>query len=132
MRAQYIKLRKHTPISRLFKAKRHGMGYEMDWINYHPSFLSGTTAKTLQYSDTLLYRKLFRRFRKNLRNAEYLIVIGYSGNDEKINEMIYQNFNNGRKAYVVDPQPSEKTKEFANKIGAEIKKESVTELSILL
>lgn len=64
------------------------LGYDKCWINYHPNFLSGTTSKTLQYGNPLLYEKLFEHFKKNLSKSDILIVIGYSGCDCDINMII--------------------------------------------
>ena len=48
--------------------------------------------------------------------AEKLVVIGYSGNDEGINEIIFNQFRNWNNAFVISPNA--KAHEFVTKNGA--------------
>lgn len=66
---------------------------QYDIHNYHPDFLSGTTAKLLRYDETH-YQCLFNHFRTNIQNAEMIIIIGYGGNDSGINNILKQGASN--------------------------------------
>ena len=75
---------------------------------YHPDFLTGTTAKILRYAEPLLYKKLFEHFQKNLKQAEKLIIIGYGGGDEKVNEVIITHFDyHNKPIYIIDPKAND-------------------------
>ncbi len=88
---------------------------------YHPDFLMGTTAKILRYDEPLLYKKLFEHFEKNLKQAEKLIIIGYGGRDEKVNEMILKRFNSQEKtSYIIDPYPGDAIKALSSCLDAEL------------
>ena len=71
-----------------------------------PLFLTGKTSKEKKYKlepfDTML-----GEFKNNIGKAEKLIVIGYSGNDDGINEIIFENYSNWNDAYVVIPNANE-------------------------
>ncbi len=95
--------------------------YERDWVNYHADFLSGTTTKIERYKEPLLYKKLFEIFKQNLKSAEKLVIIGYGGKDDEINNMITNCFDfKKKKCYVIDPFPSQKVKDLAQKINAKL------------
>ena len=81
-------------------SKNHRLGYEKCGINYHPNFLSGTTAKVLQYDDPLFYKRIIGHFEDNLSKSDILVVIGYSGGDSEINKIIEKA--KVPKIYVVD------------------------------
>lgn len=66
--------------------------YESDHSNYHPSFLSGTTFKTLRYDSTPYYTTVFNHFKQNLSNCVVLITIGYGFADSEINRLIEERF----------------------------------------
>lgn len=86
---------------------------------YHPDFLTGTTSKIFRYDEPLLYKILFGHFQKNLRHAEKLIIIGYGGRDEKVNEIILENFDYQNKpSYIIDPYAGEEIRKFGEKLGA--------------
>ena len=88
---------------------------------YHPDFLTGTTAKILRYEEPLLYKKLFDHFQENLQQAEKLIIIGYGGRDEKVNEMILERFNSQEKtSYIIDPCPGDAIKALSSCLGAKL------------
>lgn len=67
---KYVKIREGIGVSDLLRGIRSKMGYESCPIAYHADFLTGTTSKIEKYNNPLLFKKLFKRFRKNLRNAE--------------------------------------------------------------
>ena len=126
----YVKIRKYISPGYLLRSKGSKMGYEQYPFAVHADFLTGAKAKINRYNEPLLYKKLFKKFRNNLRNAEVLIIIGYGGKDSKINDYIVDNFNfREKKAYVFDPYPSDSLKEFVQKIGAKLIAKSVTDIS---
>lgn len=87
--------------------------------NVHADFLTGTTSKMMKYNDPLLYKPNFDFFKENLANANFLIIIGYGGNDSGINELILKNFKfNKNKVYIISYTISDNLKCFAEKIGA--------------
>ena len=86
---------------------------------YHPDFLTGTTAKIFRYDEPHLYQKLFKHFEENLQRAEKLVIIGYGGRDERVNEIITEHFDHQNKSsYIIDPYAGKAIKELAEKLGA--------------
>ena len=99
----YVKIKKGIAAGDIMKSRKSKIGYEESPFEYHADFLTGTTSKIQRYNEPLLFRKLFKKFRKNLRNAEKLIIIGYGCKDEGINEMIKENFDyKHKKIFIVD------------------------------
>jgi hypothetical protein len=83
------------------RSKRNG--YENDYYSYHADFLTGSTTKSLYYR-TRFYKKLFRKFKNNLIHAKTLIMIGYGGKDEGINDYLLTCFDYHHKpCYIIDP-----------------------------
>lgn len=118
---KYVKIREGIGVSDLLRGRRSKMGYESSPIAYHADFLTGTTSKIERYNNPLLFKKLFKKFRKNLRNAEKLIIIGYGCKDEGINKMIFENFDfvhNG--TYIFDKYAGDIVREFGNKLSAKV------------
>ena len=73
-------------------------------------FLTGTTTKMAYYHRSRFYKKMFRKFKNNLSNAKALIVIGYGGKDEGINEYLLSYFDYQNKpCYFIDPFLSKNT-----------------------
>lgn len=108
-------------MSDLLRGIRSKMGYESCPIAYHADFLTGTTSKIERYNNPLLFKKLFKRFRKNLRKAEKLIIIGYGCKDEGINKMILENFDFAHKStYIFDKYAGDKVRDFGKKISANV------------
>lgn len=71
-----------------------------------PLFLTGKTSKEKRYKQEPFHTML-GEFKNNIGKAEKLIVIGYSGNDDGINEIIFDNYSNWNDAYVVIPNAKE-------------------------
>ena len=116
---KYIKIKHGMSIMNLKKANKSKMAYEKYPFATHGDFLTGTTSKIKRYKEPLLFKKLFRKFRKNLRETKALIIIGYGCHDIEINKMIIENFEYKNKpSYIVVPQLSEQIKKFANRINA--------------
>lgn len=85
--------------------------------------MTGTTSKIQRYNEPLLFKKLFKRFKKNLRQAEKLIIIGYGCKDEGINEIIKEYFDyNHKQAFIIDKYAREMVSEFGKNINAVLHK----------
>ena len=116
---KYVKIKYGMSIMNLKKGNKSKMAYEKYPFAIHGDFLTGTTSKIKRYKEPLLFKKLFRKFRKNLKDTEALIIIGYGCHDTEINKMIIENFDyKNKSSYIVVPHPSEQVKKFANKINA--------------
>lgn len=103
-------------------------GYRNVSLSMHGDFLTGTTAKILRYEEPVLFKRLFEHFEQNLQQAEQLIIIGYGCKDERINEIIQQNFASGQKqAFVFDPYAEDggAVAKFAEKINAKLLKKHI-------
>lgn len=99
----YVKIKWGIGAGNIMKSRKSKVGYDISPFEYHADFLTGTTSKIKRYSEPLLFRKLFKKFRKNLRNAEMLIIIGYGCKDEGINEIIKENFDyNHKPLFIID------------------------------
>lgn len=79
-------------------------GYDNDFLSYHADFLTGATTKPVPYKRSRFYKKLFCKFKNNLIHAKLLIVIGYGGKDEGINNYLlsYYDYQN-KPCYFIDP-----------------------------
>lgn len=78
-------------------------GYDNDFFSYHADFLTGATTKPSYYR-TRFYKKLFHKFKNNLLHAKTLVVIGYGGKDEGINDYLLSYFDYRNKpCYFIDP-----------------------------
>ena len=125
----YVKIRKYINPGYLMRGRGSKIGYEQYPFAVHADFLTGTNYKIHRYGEPLLYKKLFKRFKANLRKAEMLIIIGYGCKDSKINEMICKNFDFRRTPiYIFDPKPSDALKAFASQTKAKVMVKSVTEM----
>ncbi len=101
---KYVKLKWGIGSGDLLKGRKSKRGYDASPFEYHTDFLTGTTSKIQRYNEPLLFRKLFKTFRKNLRDAEKLIIIGYGCKDAGINHMIKENFDYKHKdLFIIDP-----------------------------
>lgn len=126
---KYVKVRHGIGYGQLLKARKSKIGYEQYPFALHSDFLTGTTSKIQRYDESLLYRKLFKKFRNNLQKSEMLLIIGYGFKDMKINEMVLENFDfRNKQIIIVDPYPTIDTKIFVSKTNANIIQKSVSEL----
>lgn len=99
----YVKIKCGIGAGDIMKSRKSKIGYVISPFEYHADFLTGTTSKIKRYNEPLLFRKLFKNFRRNLRNADKLIIIGYGCKDEGINEMIKENFDYRHKPlFIID------------------------------
>ena len=68
------------------------------WYNYHPDFLTGKTSKMKDY-DKSFYKTLLSHFETNIEESESIVIIGYSGGDERINEILKKG--NGKRSIIL-------------------------------
>lgn len=73
---KYVKIKWGMGASDIMKSRKSKIGYDISPFEYHADFLTGTTSKIQRYNEPLLFRKLFKRFKKNLRQADKLIYSG--------------------------------------------------------
>jgi len=85
---KYVKIKWAIGAGDIIKGRKSKIGFNASPFAYHSDFLTGTTSKIQRYNEPLLFRKLFKKFKNNLRNAEKLIIIGYGCKDAGINEII--------------------------------------------
>lgn len=71
-----------------------------------PYFLTGTTTKLKEY-DNKYISHLMSLFESVLAKSQKLIIIGYSGNDGGINNMIFDNYYNWTNAIIISPDANE-------------------------
>ncbi|QNR24876.1 SIR2 family protein [Croceimicrobium hydrocarbonivorans] len=129
----YVKIKLGIGTSDLFKeVQENGKPkYINDWINYHPDFLSGTTSKILRYREPWYYDKVFTHFEENLKNSEQLIIIGYGCGDIEINRLIEECFDfENKMVNLVEPYPSDKSREFVKKFKGRLIEKTPDNLSI--
>lgn len=67
-----------------------------------PLFLTGKTSKEKKYAKEP-FHSMLKEFENNIGDVEKLIVIGYSGNDDYINSILYRNHNQWNTTCVIDP-----------------------------
>ena len=109
----YVKIKWGIGAGDIMKSHKSKIGYENSPFEYHADFLTGTTTKIQRYNEPLLFKKLFKKFKKNLRNADKLIIIGYGCKDEGINAMIKENFDYRNKpSFFVDAYAKEGSQVF--------------------
>ena len=99
-----VKIRYGMNLMDLERERSKKNGYDNDFFSYHADFLTGTTTKIPYYHRSGFYKKLFRRFKNNLMHAKALIVIGYGGKDDGINDYLLSYFNfHDKPCYFIDP-----------------------------
>lgn len=120
---KYVKIKWGIGASDIMKSRKSKIGYDVSPFEYHADFLTGTTSKIQRYNEPLLFKKLFKRFKKNLRQADKLIIIGYGCKDEGINEIIkeYCDYNH-KPSFIVDKYAGEGVVEFGKSINAVLHK----------
>ena len=115
---KYVKAKSGMLPYDLYKTTRNKMQNEYCLTDYSESFLSGTISKTLRYTE-MFYKNLFHKFDNRLKNAERLIIIGYSGKDEEINKHIIEHFNRKNSSCtIIDYSPDVDLRELAAKLNA--------------
>ncbi len=128
----YVKIKWGIGAGDIMKSCKSKIGYEKSSTEYHADFLTGTTSKIQRYNEPLLFRKLFKKFRKNLRNAEKLIIIGYGCKDEGINKIIKENFDyEHKKVFIIDAYAREDSQvyKFMDEIHAKLLKVQINDIN---
>ena len=124
-----VKFRYGMGLMDLERERSKKNGYDNDFISYHADFLTGATTKTPFYRSKF-YKKLFRKFKNNLINANVLIVIGYGGKDKGINDYLLNYFDYQNKpCYFIDTGLNHNTqlKALADKMKAKKIDKSISE-----
>ena len=112
--SKYVKIKQGISPGEIYKSKRCRRKYDCSSTEIRSDFLSGVQTKISKYNNPFLYSKLFGRFKRCLKAADKMIVIGYGCNDSKINEIILNNFNYAdKKVYMIDP--------YADKLAEKLK-----------
>lgn len=107
---KFIKMKKELNPTVCYRGYGSKKSYRCFGVSCFENFLIGVYSKRDQYN-LPFYRMIHSRFRKNLRNSESLLIIGYSGGDEGINDMITENFDCQHKPVcIVDPEKNEDLK----------------------
>lgn len=102
-------------------------------LNTMPIFLTGTTSKIQRYNEPLLFKKLFKRFKKNLKQADKLIIIGYGCKDKGINEIIKEYFDyHNKPTFIIDKYAGETVTDFCKDINAIIHKIDIDHINPML
>ena len=131
----YVKIKWGIGAGNIMKSRESKVGYDISPFEYHADFLTGTTSKIKRYSEPLLFRKLFKKFRKNLRNAEMLIIIGYGCKDEGINEIIKENFDyNHKPLFIIDAYAKDESQVdlFKKELQAKLLRVQINDISMAL
>lgn len=117
-KSEYVKFKKDIGPENIIKESKSKMEYENFSFTIHADFLTGKFFKIGRYKEPF-YKRLLKKYKKNLRSAEKLIIIGYGGKDEEINNAILHNYDYKNKpVIIIDPDPSDNLKLFANKLIA--------------
>ena len=127
----YVKIKWGIGAGDIMKSRKSKIGYDISPFEYHADFLTGTTSKIKRYNEPLLFRKLFKKFRKNLRDADKLIIIGYGCKDEGINEMIKEDFDyKHKKVFIIDAYAKEDSQvyKFKDEIHAKLLKVEINDV----
>ena len=99
-----VKFRYRMELMDLEREHSRKNGYFNDSCSYHADFLTVSTSKIAYYHRSGFYKKMFRKFRNNLVGAKALIVIGYGGKDEGINDYLLNFFDYQNKpCFFIDP-----------------------------
>lgn len=128
---KYVKIRYGMRAGDVIKGRKSKIGYDISPFPYHADFLTGTTSKIQRYNEPLLFKKLFKKFKKNLQNAEKLIIIGYGCKDVAVNKIIKENFDyRNKKIFIVDPFAKEGSKvmEFKEELQAKLLRTGINDI----
>lgn len=127
---KYVKIKWGMGVSDIMKSRKSKMGYDVSPFEYHADFLTGTTSKIQRYNEPLLFKKLFKRFKKNLSQADKLIIIGYGCKDQGVNEIIKEYFDYHHKpSFIIDKYAGKMVEEFGKDINAVLYKVDIDFIS---
>lgn len=127
---RYVKIKWGMGVSDIIKGRKSKVGYDISPFEYHADFLTGTTSKIQRYNESLLFKKLFKKFKKNLQHAEKLIIIGHGCKDEGINEIIKENVDYTNKSvFIIDKYAGDTVVDFGEDVKAQICQIDVNDIS---
>lgn len=130
---KYVKIKWGMGADDIMKSRKSKTEYVASPFEYHADFLTGTTSKIQRYNEPLLFKKLFKRFKKNLRQADKLIIIGYGCKDGGINEIIKEHFDyNHKPSFIIDKYAGKMVSEFGKDINATIHKVDIDSINSTL
>ena len=125
-----VKFRYGMGLMDLIRERSKKNGYDNDFTSYHADFLTGTTTKMAYYRRSGFYKKIFSKFKNNLTRAKALIVIGYGGKDEGINDYLlnYYDYQN-KPCFIIDPgiRHNAQLMVLADKMHAAVIEKSISE-----
>ena len=99
-----VKIRDGMSLMDLERERSRKNGYDNDFFSYHADFLTGATTKIAYYHRSGFYKKMFRKFKNNLIRAKALVVIGYGGKDNGINDYLFNYFDfHNKPCFIIDP-----------------------------
>ena len=99
-----VKIRYGIGLTNLERERSRKNGYDIDFFSYHADFLTGATTKATYYHRSNFYKKMFRKFKNNLIRANALVVIGYGGKDDGINDYLLSYFDyHNKPSFFIDP-----------------------------
>ena len=113
-----VKIRKYIPYESIFYYNIETNSDEHNFETILPDFLAGTTSKTFKYNDSLIYKPNLDAFKKNLQEAELLLIVGYGGNDSGINEILDVYDYKTKRVYIIDQAPQDNLIQLAQKMNA--------------
>lgn len=126
---KYVKIKYGISPGDVIKSRKSKIGYDISPFPYHADWLTGTTSKTKRYNEPLLFKKLFKKFKNSLKNTEILLIIGYGGKDDGINQIIIDNFDyNLKPVHIVDKFGSGKIEELREAINATMHKIDIKDI----
>jgi hypothetical protein len=83
----------------------NGVNWINDFSNEKSLFLTGVTRKERFYKSDY-FKTLLEVFKRKNKESNFLIIIGYSGLDKRINEVLQETLNPDCKLYIIDPMPN--------------------------
>lgn len=90
------------------------------FVELQPDFLTGKESKEKNYHRPF-YNKLFSLFENNMEHSDCLFIVGYSGNDNGINNRLLKYYSgNNKPCFIYDPKPCVELCDLAMKINAEV------------
>lgn len=104
--------------------------YDKCFWNYFPDFLTGVESKTQHYYLKHYYQPVFNHFITNLRNSQYLTLIGYGLGDSEVNRIIKEEFlrDKSKRMLIITPnKPQSEFWDFDNVVyfGADLGVENI-------
>ena len=95
-----------------FQKKVNGKLIDREIGNYHPMFLTGVKTKNPKYDNNSYYKKQIIHFQDNICKSDYLVIIGYSFGDKKINELLFK-FRDADNCLIINPNRNDEKMSFS-------------------